>query len=431
MEDRLAQQMNDLANRMLNISTTVSPQQPAQTTVYTSAGMGTGVFAGGTSGPSMPFDRRCYVCGKSEGFGLDHRLGIRNCPDTDLLIREQLLMYHPTDGRLVRPDGRDLPRLGTLPNGLAAFLRSEIQGPSQSARQGRDRAAPQQSASCSMVGLYHNDKPVLSYPTTSHLTSASAYAYPAVTWSKGKDSERTARIEEVVEDNTMKTMHQSTTSSKQKVVAMPKTALPHPVNTEKGWKDVQNLKRQTRVEEVPEDSVAQPKSDISRLKIGQKGAGLRFTSDLQESVSIEALQEQILGTKVTLTLREVLAMSPHLQKRFQSLVKTRREFDPLSTKSGEVEACETDYVEGRPLDDTGVASVTFSPEIEDVEMLLERYADAVALGPKRSRRASLMWYSGTSELYSWLTRAQNLIWFLSGCGTRLSFRSIQMGRDGH
>ncbi|KAI0666176.1 hypothetical protein C8Q78DRAFT_934746, partial [Trametes maxima] len=61
-------------------------------------------------------------------------------------------------------------------------------------------------------------------------------------------------------------------------------------------------------DKVPEDNARQ-KTDVSRLKTGPKGTGLRFTSDLQESVSIEGLQDQILGTKVTLTLREVLAMS--------------------------------------------------------------------------------------------------------------------------
>ncbi|KDQ48941.1 hypothetical protein JAAARDRAFT_43161 [Jaapia argillacea MUCL 33604] len=65
---------------------------------------------------------------------------------------------------------------------------------------------------------------------------------------------------------------------------------------------------------------------------GDKAKSYRFTSDVQESVSIEEIQRQILDTSVTLPLRSILATSPELRKRIVNLTKTRREY---TTKQGE------------------------------------------------------------------------------------------------
>src|SRR6202035_1188168 len=51
-----------------------------------------------------------------------------------------------------------------------------------------------------------------------------------------------------------------------------------------------------------------------------------FTSDIQESVKVDSVQEKVLSTMITMPLREVLAISADLQKRFTALTKTRREY---------------------------------------------------------------------------------------------------------
>jgi hypothetical protein len=63
---------------------------------------------------------RCFIC---DTFDL-HRLGIRNCQEVERLIEEGLVKFTPS-GRLVRPDGSELPRAPYMGGGVAKVLRDE------------------------------------------------------------------------------------------------------------------------------------------------------------------------------------------------------------------------------------------------------------------------------------------------------------------
>jgi hypothetical protein len=89
--------------------------------------------------PAPPADRKCFIC---DGTFI-HRLGVANCIETRNLINEGLAIYN-TVGRLVRPDGTDLPRNGGGIGGVARILREEKArqndpGPS---RKGKERETP-------------------------------------------------------------------------------------------------------------------------------------------------------------------------------------------------------------------------------------------------------------------------------------------------
>ncbi|KAJ3504975.1 hypothetical protein NMY22_g17741 [Coprinellus aureogranulatus] len=57
-----------------------------------------------------------------------------------------------------------------------------------------------------------------------------------------------------------------------------------------------------------------------------------FTSEIQEKVSLQAVENKIMDTLVTVSLREIIGISPPLQKRIADTTKTRREY---TTKYGE------------------------------------------------------------------------------------------------
>ncbi|OSC96480.1 hypothetical protein PYCCODRAFT_1331315, partial [Trametes coccinea BRFM310] len=377
--------VDDLLNRIITQDRTAAiPMaiQPTPMLPQPSVQPQYSAMAGASS--SGPDRRRCFVCGKMEGVNLDHGIGVRNCPETEALIREKILMFSPTEGRLVRCDGLQLPRMQTLPIGLAAYLRNEQQQRGGWPTTPRDPPPHTTSATCMSLGLFYDNRPVVQYDklTTHSVSDAHKFSFPAVTRSKGKQTLGKATIEEVLDEpvTTVPTPMQQALQNPPKITITPPT--PHISNTEEGWRKAQKERQRTRVEEV-EDEETQGQTPSPRLKTGVKSTHIRFTSDLQDSVSMDALQDHLLDTKVTLTLREVLAMSPQLQKRLQNLVRTRREFD------GKARVGESSYPSSLadctailPTDAPGAASVTFSPS-EDLEELVIRYADAVVLGSSR------------------------------------------------
>ncbi|KAI0753281.1 hypothetical protein C8Q80DRAFT_1267694 [Daedaleopsis nitida] len=141
-------------------------------------------------------------------------------------------------------------------------------------------------------------------------------------------------------------------------------ALPSRINTKSGWKDF----RQERARnETPQ-----------RTKFTAKP--YRFTSDVQDSVSVNDVKDHLLLTKVSLTLRELLGIAPSLQKRFASLVKTRRETE-VKEAPGVRTAAAVDVTTTIATDATSLeASVVFDSAETSLTDLLDRYAASLALG---------------------------------------------------
>ncbi|KIL56982.1 hypothetical protein M378DRAFT_16606 [Amanita muscaria Koide BX008] len=85
---------------------------------------------------------------------------------------------------------------------------------------------------------------------------------------------------------------------------------PPAVNTEQGWRSYKD--RQRRPQEQ--------KDGFDRSRVG----GFHFTSDIQDVVNRNDVQEKILNSEVTLSLKEVLSISNDMQRRIGNLLKSRR-----------------------------------------------------------------------------------------------------------
>ncbi|GBE89883.1 hypothetical protein SCP_1702090 [Sparassis crispa] len=151
----------------------------------------------------------------------------------------------------------------------------------------------------------------------------------------------------------------------------------HLVNTEDGWHERECRKCEERLQ--PQDEQTSP---VSRPF---KPTNYRFMSNIQENVSIDQVQEQLLDTKVTLPLRNILGASSELQKRFASLTKMRKEFGVKASIYDCDEVDEDNTSVDMPQsgkEQTAQVLLTFSTK-DDLMHILGRYAGAVSLGAKR------------------------------------------------
>jgi hypothetical protein len=82
--------------------------------------------------------------------------------------------------------------------------------------------------------------------------------------------------------------------------------------------------------------------DGTRLPAKTTG-GYHFTSTVQDMVNGDVIQNKILDTMVTLSLKEIIGISADLQKRFAGLTKTRREY---TTKAVTAQSFEDYYGNG-------------------------------------------------------------------------------------
>lgn len=340
--------------------------------------------------------RVCYMCGKVEGADLDHRLGMKICPLTQDLVARGVIKFNNQTGQLVRSNGSDLPRsLGAGSSGIAALLRNE------DASRARSRDLPPHqvsSSNCLNIGLYRNEEPVIGGNTYA-ASAESVYAFPTTR----SQTKAAADIQKQVHFDDEKIPGPSTTPKpvwkniyKAPNVQKPGddatkftrlrtddkvSSAPHPVNTEEGWRGQKKQKQVDRrawIEEVPEDTPAE------RYKA--KSLPYRFTSTIQDQVSIDSVEKQLLNTQVTLSLREIIGVSPELQKHIQTLVKTRREFNAhAGTGEHDVKHSDAndDTIEEFRTDEPGVALLTFDENRESLHALMERYAGAVALGARK------------------------------------------------
>ncbi len=337
----------------------------------------------------------CFMCGKEQGQGLEHPLAMRNCPETHELINKGMVKYSP-QGLLILSSGASIPRVyGPGNGGAAQVIREEL-----SNRGGREVPPHQQVMSCNAMGLFMNNEKVLGSDRLAALCET-AYAFP-ITRSQSRQEDRSppndlqkqVRFQVTKNISLPGSRSQSRASSPvpawQKVYRPPtvrqpaeetrfskiseptapqRSTAPHESNTEEGWRAVQKEKREERRDGQP-----------AKLPLPY-----RFTSDIQEGISLESIQKQLLESKVTMSLQEILGISPELQKRLQAMVKTRREF---GVKSGEwsaevgeadeevVQLCTEARGEALPQE----AFMTWNKEGEDMHEVLERYANAVALG---------------------------------------------------
>ena len=270
-------------------------------------------MAAGYGVPQGP--RRCFMCDMVEGMGLTHSLGMRFCPETDKLMTEGLMILK--GGRFTKPDGTELPRASPGSRGISALLRAERWANQRSmqhqSQKGKERELPPHMngasssyAPCSSIGLFREDERVLSGGVRD-LSMEEAMAFPVQTRSQvASDKER----EE--EKNKKLRFEYSHTAAKFASPSNGDGTRPHHANTEGGWKEKKRNDRERRAQD-----------DAGKGRTGKPN--VRYTSDVQDSVDLDSIEDQILNAKVTLPLRQILGMSSELQKRFAHLTKTHGE----------------------------------------------------------------------------------------------------------
>ncbi|KAJ7204965.1 hypothetical protein GGX14DRAFT_368381 [Mycena pura] len=260
---------------------------------------------------------RCFVCGQAAP--QTHKLGWRFCPTAIELIKEDLVTSDSA-GRLVAKDGSDLPRTFE-DGGVARVLRQRVR------EQARNSAA--------LAAQYDG------YPAVGGqmygVASGQQYADPALR--SGRDtSSRTepyARPPSKTRPQAPKPPTQGLNPPQSGPSAptapprrdppphlhpdpTPSAPLPplHPLNTEEGWREHERQKKM--------DSKGKGKEDVEMNDPSRRN--WRFTSDIQEGTSINAVFDTTMGAQVTLPVRDILAISPALQKKVQEATHRRREY---------------------------------------------------------------------------------------------------------
>ncbi|RDB16195.1 hypothetical protein Hypma_003101 [Hypsizygus marmoreus] len=111
---------------------------------------------------------------------------------------------------------------------------------------------------------------------------------------------------------------------------------PPPINTQDAFK------KHKRVAPPPKNDV---EMHDGTKPAGRPGPSYHFTSSIQEMVNVDSLQEKILSTPITLTLRELIGSSPELQRRIANLTKTRREYTEKPVVANLVDRFDDHYEE--------------------------------------------------------------------------------------
>jgi Aspartyl protease len=342
--------------------------------------------------------RLCWICDGDQNV---HRLGLRNCPDVPRLISEGLVQYNQM-GRLTRAGGTDLPRVAPGSGGIARALREEV---SRSAKgKGRERDVPPHISSSMSIELLQDGESLIEGNVFAVIADDQWAESQAVTRSQKPDTraepykrpERAAAKPPIVSVPSKPVPPNAPANNREnpflrvipdqipkpsfvKVHKTPVQDTPlatkapvHPANTEDHWRAKKTQPRPPINRDVEMREPA--KQDVPK-----QANKYHFTSDIQESVKVDNVQEKVLNTMITMPLREVLAISADLQKRFTALTKTRREYVPADTLA-KANACalQDDVEDSQP----GEAMLTYE-NLDDVASIAERYAGAVAVRPSR------------------------------------------------
>jgi hypothetical protein len=296
---------------------------------------------------------RCFLCDRTQPEA--HKMGLRNCTELPSLLIDRLVTFNDAN-RLVRFDGRELPMVPPGGGGVAAVLRSGLSSTSKS----KERESPPHQSNVNTIELLENGQPT--FQRSTYVVSAyDPSSFPATrAQSKKKETrynpatqeQRPTRIEEVTDDeapnkNKSETIINADPSPnvvQAPIPPMPVTgprafrlpeptsiqpvkdarqenaqSRPHTDNTQDGWRA--RRKEADQDVEMKDAAQSRPRQPL-----------YRFTSDVQEGVSVDKIQEQIMATTITLPFKSIIGISPELQKRFANMTKTRREY---TNKTGE------------------------------------------------------------------------------------------------
>ncbi|RDB27236.1 hypothetical protein Hypma_004496 [Hypsizygus marmoreus] len=236
--------------------------------------------------PDVPRnEQRCFICDQTT-----HRLGAQYCPEVAALLADKLITFN-SNGRLVLFDGSDLPRAYHSDGGVAKVIRQQQASSGnlkEDVRHDPHTTAKRPPKKTSDAPSSSRPQPANPHQTRSKATNAPQPNVPAPA---------------PTVSNPPPQVHPSQ---------------PPPINTQDAFKNNKRV------------APPKPKNDVEMhdgtKPAGRPGPSYHFTSSIQEMVNVDSLQEKILSTPITLTLRELIGSSPELQRRIANLTKTRREY---------------------------------------------------------------------------------------------------------
>ncbi|KAI0074107.1 hypothetical protein K474DRAFT_1710112 [Panus rudis PR-1116 ss-1] len=306
------------------------------------------------------------------------------CPEAKRLCEEGLAMYN-SEGKLVRRNGEELPMVRPGMGCVAVFLRNEA-----AKLKGKGRDIPSHmmagtSSSTMNVGIMYDGADLLTGNVYAVEAPTSYETYPATrTQKKEVRFDPRAKPDKSPSDN--ETGIKLCVSGKGKPPAIT-VQYPNDTSTKTRRDDqsvpqpvpqADDVKRQGKAANPKRSTQATPQAsdtDVDMKDAKSKGPTYRLTSDVQEAVDFDMVQGRVLDTQVTMSFKELLAMSPELQRRLTSMTKTRREY---TTKAAEVSTIHyADELEYRTPEPRRAFVTISADEEQDLDALLERYASAV------------------------------------------------------
>jgi hypothetical protein len=382
--------IEDLSQQLQQLSLNQAQLQQLLTNVLTANPSGSSVARSG--------NQVCFICGKPG----THRLHPRYCPETAKLLTEQLVKFDIEQNRFVLPNGDNLPQVPFSDGGVAKYLRDN-RARILALAANRD-VPPHITAKTSTVSLMlgsdhvfqgdvfalaanelDDDIHVYEDYTFGHFDSHPVTRSGRDTSSRHNPIQRPSAKPKSNEPNEPRRTQGAPTpptpvstkptapspNPQQRTPAATTIPPPHPMNTREGYKDYQRSKKDQDVE--MKDS-----KDESRQRY-------HFTSDIQDQVSLQAVEKKIMDTLVTVSLRDIIGVSPPLQKRFTDATKTRREY---VTKSGEYELYTpeaekllADSRDPQHIEPSQVLEV--NDDIDELNSFLIRYSNAVHFKPTK------------------------------------------------
>ncbi|KAF8870277.1 hypothetical protein BD779DRAFT_1681311 [Infundibulicybe gibba] len=162
-------------------------------------------------------------------------------------------------------------------------------------------------------------------------------------------------------------------------VAPVQRPVPHPANTEEAWRQKKSMPKVP----VYQKEDADMHDGTSKTK---PSSGYHFSSLIQDMTNGDEVQEYILNTSITIPLKQLIGLSPDMQKRFTNLTKTRREYASQAVVAQPDPEDEFDDCDGymnsfgnQDSDNFGTSRVqlTYAGDREDVNDILMRYSSAV------------------------------------------------------
>ncbi|EMD31743.1 hypothetical protein CERSUDRAFT_77998 [Gelatoporia subvermispora B] len=281
------------------------------------------------------------VQASTEGIDLDHVIGTKSCPETIKLVEEGLIKLGST-GRLVRPDGSELPRALPGQEGIARVLRNDTKLRARSDPAKKD-VPPHMSVLA--MGLCRDGE---------H-TRGTKQKWTTTCEEVDKDNEvvKEVRFEELL----MEVAKLSNRKVQQE--DEPARVRPPAVNMKEGWREWERKRQEARSEKRDTDHIAES------LPLESKGNLYRFTSTLQDDVQVEEVQAQLLATKVG--ARAIITE-----------IAGEVEASPMTEDEKELGGPQCKASGGQP----GIALLTCGTT-EDLGAILQRYTSAVSLRSKR------------------------------------------------